>query len=480
MRPSRGEPGGGSSTSPGYVQLGTFEAKIASFGITTTRPRASTAPSRSRPGRPIATGFAQPWTYGHVVDVAPSHVAIGSRSAARRAPRRRADRRAAGCSRSLIASPEIELAEEVVALVVDGTMKRGSFLHLDLPESPPLPKLGYSQHLDLLDAVCARGPPIRAEIGHRTMRLAGSGATWVGVVALGGASPFEPPAAWELVGRSCPCSRRGGPNDQTEAKPSGSGRPDVAPRGDGPPRRPAPRAELSARLGGAGVVDRMILEVIPAFGSPAEPLAESFEWARSRRPPRWTRQRQARSRIGCLPQCPRISDHRPRQVECTTRAPRTPSLHLRIHLRSFFSSCSRNTPSLVILPSACRSAEHGPRRVFDRQRGAVGAQADHPARRGRNNLPPNCAPTPSCCARVDLRLHRVPEAWPASTNPGERVQGSASRRLHGALRVCSACAPIRRRGGRAAGRGASLRIFSLQEASRRIPGQRRDGPLVPW
>ena len=56
------------------------------------------------------------------------------------------------------------------------------------------------------------------------------------------------------------------------------------------------------------------------------------------------------------------------------------------------SSCSRNTPSLVIFPSACRSAEHDT---------AIATGHDAPCRGSRTTrtswqkyLPPNCAPMP--------------------------------------------------------------------------------------
>ena len=59
------------------------------------------------------------------------------------------------------------------------------------------------------------------------------------------------------------------------------------------------------------------------------------------------------------------------------------------------SSCSRNTPSAVILPSACRSAEHDT---------AIATGHDAPWRGSRTTrtswqkyLPPNCAPIPNDC-----------------------------------------------------------------------------------
>ena len=59
------------------------------------------------------------------------------------------------------------------------------------------------------------------------------------------------------------------------------------------------------------------------------------------------------------------------------------------------SSCSRKTPSGVILPSACRSAEHDT---------AIATGHDAPWRGRRTTrtswqkyLPPNCAPIPKDC-----------------------------------------------------------------------------------
>ena len=88
------------------------------------------------------------------------------------------------------------------------------------------------------------------------------------------------------------------------------------------------------------------------------------------------------------------------------------------------SSCSRNTPSAVILPSAWRSAE---------QDTAIATGHDAPWRGRRitrtswqKYLPPNCAPMPNVCGQLeDLCLQlEVAEARGPLASP--RV-GSVSR-----------------------------------------------------
>ena len=57
------------------------------------------------------------------------------------------------------------------------------------------------------------------------------------------------------------------------------------------------------------------------------------------------------------------------------------------------SSCSRNTPSAVILPSACRSAEHDTASATGQEAPCRGSRTTRTS--WQKYLPPNCAPIPN-------------------------------------------------------------------------------------
>ena len=128
------------------------------------------------------------------------------------------------------------------------------------------------------------------------------------------------------------------------------------------------------------------------------------------------------------------------------------------------SSRSRNTPSAVILASACRSAEHDT---------AIATGQDAPCRGSRitrtswqKYLPPNCAPMPifrviprTTCFQFQV-AEPVPERRPGGRQrvqvPGRRVLGGLQREL-GAGAADHDRQVIRRAGGRARGNGSSPR-----------------------
>ncbi len=87
------------------------------------------------------------------------------------------------------------------------------------------------------------------------------------------------------------------------------------------------------------------------------------------------------------------------------------------------SSCSRNTPSAVILPSACRSAE---------QDTAIATGQDAPCRGSRTTrtswqkyLPPNCAPMPKLRVSSSTCASSSTSRKPCAV--GDPVVGNASR-----------------------------------------------------
>ena len=57
------------------------------------------------------------------------------------------------------------------------------------------------------------------------------------------------------------------------------------------------------------------------------------------------------------------------------------------------SSCSRNTPSAVILPSACRSAEQDTASATGHEAPCRGSRTTRTS--WQKYLPPNCAPIPN-------------------------------------------------------------------------------------
>ena len=78
------------------------------------------------------------------------------------------------------------------------------------------------------------------------------------------------------------------------------------------------------------------------------------------------------------------------------------------------SSCSRNTPSLVIFPSACRSAEHDTAIATGHDAPCLGSRTTRTS--WQKYLPPNCAPIPmflvmpSTCSSSS----RSRNPWPAA------------------------------------------------------------------
>ena len=191
----------------------------------------------------------------------------------------------------------------------------------------------------------------------------------------------------------------------------------VHPSGRGGPER-ARRIALR-RLGRPGVVDGVVLEV-GRHGSPASRRSLILAWAMSRAttivPVSMTR---VVDRVAATAR--RDLVHRPVEVDATVigvsevvpRRPRGGSAPDRV------SSCSRNTPSLVILPSACRSAEQDTA-IADRARGAVAGEADDAhvvaevlaAELGADAVV--CESFSTCCSRSRSR-----NAWPPG-DPGRR------------------------------------------------------------
>jgi hypothetical protein len=148
---------------------------------------------------------------------------------------------------------KIQFLEEVVALVVDDD-EGGEVLDLDPPDRFHAEFLEFDD-LDLLDAVLGQ-PGRRAADGaeiEAAMGLAGLGAP--------GASGCPWPAS--------PSSRRP-PGTDRHRNPCG--RPWSA--------RRSPRHSLR-RLGRAGVIDRVVLEIVGQGLAGLQPLA-SLAWARSR------------------------------------------------------------------------------------------------------------------------------------------------------------------------------------------------------
>ena len=78
------------------------------------------------------------------------------------------------------------------------------------------------------------------------------------------------------------------------------------------------------------------------------------------------------------------------------------------------SSSSRNTPSLVILPSAWRSAEHDTPSPIGSDAPCRGSRITRTS--WQKYLPPNCAPTPSDCVifSTSCSIARSRKAWPSS------------------------------------------------------------------
>src|SRR3979409_662591 len=138
------------------------------------------------------------------------------------------------CPPYITPSSQIQFLEEIVALVVDHD-EGGEILHLDAPDRLHA-ELGIFHRLDLLDAVLGQvggGPADRGEIESAVL-LAGL-AHLRRAVALGDRD-HRAAGGLELVDEGI--------------HPAGGGRPEGA-------RRIAFR-----RLGGAGVIDRVVLEIV--------------------------------------------------------------------------------------------------------------------------------------------------------------------------------------------------------------------------
>src|SRR6202161_2949143 len=99
------------------------------------------------------------------------------------------------------------------------------------------------------------------------------------------------------------------------------------------------------------------------------------------------------------------------------------------------SSCSRNTPSAVIFPSACRSAEHDTAIATGQDAPCLGSRITRTS--WQKYLPPNCAPIP-----IFLVMSSTVASSSTSRNPFASMEpsvGSVSRyRADAYLAVLSA------------------------------------------
>src|ERR1019366_7922199 len=88
------------------------------------------------------------------------------------------------------------------------------------------------------------------------------------------------------------------------------------------------------------------------------------------------------------------------------------------HCAGSVSSCSRNTPAAVILPSACRSAEHDTAVPTGQDAPCLGRRITRTS--WQKYLPPNCAPMPirrvrpSNCSSTSRSRNPCPLAEPAA------------------------------------------------------------------
>ena len=102
------------------------------------------------------------------------------------------------------------------------------------------------------------------------------------------------------------------------------------------------------------------------------------------------------------------------------------------------SSSSRNTPSAVILPSACRSAEHETARATGHEAPCRGSRTTRTS--WQKYLPPNCAPIPKLCVSSEDLLLELEVAEPVRVHRAggrqvvEVVRGGVLRGLQRVLR----------------------------------------------
>src|SRR5580693_9006642 len=142
-----------------------------------------------------------------------------------------------------------------------------------------------------------------------------------------------------------------------------------------------------------------------------------------------------RVRTGYLVSSARISAIGRFRSTATTSPSSSPASISGRYCAGSVSSCSRNTPSAVILPSACRSAEHDTAIATGQDAPCLGSRTTRTS--WQKYLPPNCAPIPvrrvmpSTAASSSRSRNPCPAAEPAT--------GSASRYLADAyLAVLSA------------------------------------------
>ena len=193
-------------------------------------------------------------------------------------------------------------------------------------------------------------------------------------------------------------------------------------------------------LRGTRVVDAVILHVLRQALAAIEPLLELGVGDVARDDQRAGQRQPRADRVAARASRADLA-HRPRRDRSCTTSPRELVVRRRRAGTSpgSVSSCSRNTPSRVILPSAWRSAEQR-HRDRDRAARAVARQADHAhvvaevlaaelrADAGR------CASSRTCClpARDRGTRGRARAAWSAA------CRGSARDASFATLSVCSA------------------------------------------